>query len=57
VFSWKGTASFSGVAGELRYFNENTYVVAEGDITGDGVADFQIEIMGVNDLLAQDFVL
>ncbi len=57
AFSWKGTGSFSGVAGELRYFNENTYVVAEGDITGDGVADFQIEIMGVNDLLAQDFVL
>ncbi len=49
-FEWIGTKEFSGrgVGGELRYFYDNdprvTGTVIQGDVTGDGRADFEIEI-------------
>jgi serralysin len=48
-----GAASFSGVAGELRYIPG--YVV--GDISGDAVNDFAIELSGAPTLTADDFIL
>jgi len=41
-FAFIGTSAFHGTAGELRYqlINGNTFV--QGDLDGDGVADFFI---------------
>ena len=63
AFSWKGTAAFSGVSGQLRYFQENLAgtasdkTIVEGDINGDKVADFQIQLAGLKTLAAADFIL
>ncbi|KTE45037.1 MULTISPECIES: calcium-binding protein [unclassified Sphingopyxis] len=68
AFSFIGTDAFTGVAGELRYeligtWDEGprsgtTYYVS-GDVNGDGVADFMIEIsmLGPQPLDAGDFIL
>jgi serralysin len=45
-------AAFSGVAGELQFVAG----FVEGDVNGDGVADFRIEV-GVPALLAGDFIV
>ena len=56
-------AAFTGVAGQLRWFQENPIGLASdktivaGDINGDRVADFQIELTGLKALTAADFVL
>lgn len=63
AFVWKNTAAFSGTAGELRYIRENPSGIAydktiiEGDINGDKVADFQIELTGLKTLVKADFIL
>jgi hypothetical protein len=57
-----GTA-FTGAAGQLRWFkedvagtiNDNTIIV--GDLNGDKIADFQIELDGLFNLASTDFVL
>jgi Ca2+-binding RTX toxin-like protein len=48
-----GAAGFSGTAGELRYIPG--FVV--GDINGDGVNDFAIELSGAPTLTVDDFIL
>jgi Ca2+-binding RTX toxin-like protein len=56
-------AAFTSVAGQLKWYfednpgfaNDNTIVA--GDVNGDGVADFQIEIDSFVNLAANDFVL
>jgi Ca2+-binding RTX toxin-like protein len=53
AFTFIGTNGFSGVAGQLRY-TSGQYV--EGDVTGDGVADFRIE-MNVASMTSSDFIL
>lgn len=56
-FSFIGNSAFHNVAGELRYANG----ILSGDINGDGVADFQIQISAGNGLpppiTASDIVL
>jgi serralysin len=52
-FSFIGSANFSNTAGELRLENN----VVSGDVDGDGNADFQIEVNGVNSLQGSDFIL
>lgn len=58
-FTFLGTTAFSGAGtgGELRYkyYQGNTYV--EGDLQGDGTADFMIRLNGLQTLTATDFVL
>ena len=58
AFAFLGTGAFTGTAGELRYFvyNGNTFV--EGDVDGDGAADFMIALQSDApiDLTAADFV-
>ena len=48
AFAWIGGAGFGGVAGELRFAGG----ILEGDVDGDGTADFQIGLNGVASLPA-----
>ena len=56
-------AAFTGVAGQLRWFQinapgtANDRTIIEGDINGNRVADFQIQLTGLKTLTAADFVL
>jgi serralysin len=56
-FAFVGAAGFSRHAGELRQFALHGNTVVEGDVTGDGRADFQILLVGTHTLSAGDFVL
>jgi Ca2+-binding RTX toxin-like protein len=42
-FTWIGDAAFDGVAGQLRFASD----MLEGDLDGNGLADFQIALSGV----------
>jgi serralysin len=42
AFAWIGNKAFSGVAGQLRYSGG----LLEGDINGDGIADFGVTLIG-----------
>lgn len=58
-FSFIGSDAFSGAAGELRYNMDSvkgrTFI--EGDVDGDGTADFVIKLDSAIDLLRADFVI
>ena len=45
-FAWVGSRAFSGRGEELRYFRDGNSTLIEGDLNGDGLADFQIELAG-----------
>jgi Ca2+-binding RTX toxin-like protein len=57
-FTFVGTTAFSG-AGQLHYVQDasrgQTYV--EGDVNGDGAADFSLVLTGLHTLAAADFML
>lgn len=65
AFSFRATegAAFTGARGQLRWFqqdlsgtaNDKTFIA--GDINGDAVTDFQIELAGLKTLTAADFFL
>lgn len=57
AFAFIGTAAFSGTAGELRYEQIGSGTFVQGDIDGDGAADFVIRIEGLHPLGVGDFVL
>lgn len=63
AFVWKATAAFSGTAGQLRYVQQNPAgtandkTIIQGDINGDRIADFHIELTGLKTLVAADFIL
>jgi trimeric autotransporter adhesin len=44
-------AAFTGVAGQLHYLASGTNTILEGDINGDKIADFQIELTGIKTLV------
>ncbi|GAA3997762.1 M10 family metallopeptidase C-terminal domain-containing protein [Sphingomonas humi] len=52
AFSWIGGKAFSGAAGELRYSGG----LIEGDVNGDGVADFSVKLLGAPVLGTSDFI-
>jgi Ca2+-binding RTX toxin-like protein len=56
-FTFIGTGSFTGIAGQLRYQQTggNTFVM--GDVNGDGVADFVIHVNGLTGFVTGDFIL
>ena len=56
-FAFIGDATFSGTAGELRWFQTSTSTVVEMDVDGDGAGDLYIRLDGQIDLTAGDFVL
>ena len=57
AFSFIGSAIFSHTAGELRAYQAAGQTWIQGDIDGDGVADFLIRIDGLHTLTASDFIL
>ncbi len=57
AFTFIGTGLYTGVAGQLRYSQTGSATVVAGDVNGDGVSDFHIEISGALALGAIDFVL
>lgn len=52
-FAWIGDSAFSGHAGELRYADG----LLQGDVDGDGSADFEIALNGSPNLSADDIFL
>ena len=62
-FRFIGTKGFTGKEGELRYqtFDQagtaNDITVVSGDINGDRVADFELQIVGIVNLASSDFLL
>ncbi len=54
-FFWIGTDQFNGHAGDLRYSEVGHGVVVQGDVNGDKIADFQIQIGGPTALHSSDF--
>ena len=58
AFTFIGTGSFNKRAGELRVDTGAAYQMVYGDLNGDGVADFAINVSkGAGTLIASDFVL
>jgi RTX calcium-binding nonapeptide repeat (4 copies)/Cadherin domain len=57
AFAFIGSAAFSNVAGQLRFEQSNGNTFVTGDVNGDGVADFGIQLSGLVSLVAADFVL
>jgi Ca2+-binding RTX toxin-like protein len=57
-FAFIGTGAFTGVKGQLHYkFEGPAKTIVEGDVDGNRVADFQIELTGHKLLTAGDFIL
>ena len=56
-FIFIGSVDFSGTAGELGYRHEGGNTIVQADRDGDGVADFEIELTGMMDVIADDFLL
>jgi Ca2+-binding RTX toxin-like protein len=57
AFNFVGSAAFTGTAGELRDYFDGTDTWVQGDINGDGAADFEIRLDGAVTLVSTDFVL
>jgi len=55
-FIFIGDEAFSGSAGELRFGNDFTDGLLEGDVNGDGTADMTIELLGVTSLTGDDIM-
>jgi parallel beta-helix repeat protein len=56
AFVFIGTAAFTA-AGQLRQFESGKGIIVEGDVTGDGKADFQIAVQTQVALTHEDFIL
>lgn len=56
-FTFIGTQGFHNVVGELHYTVVNGSAIVEGDVNGDGKADFAIKLDNVTKLVAADFVI
>jgi Ca2+-binding RTX toxin-like protein len=57
AFTWIGRSGFHDTKGELRYRDLGSDVIVQGDVDGDGSADFEILVSGVGQLKASDFLL
>ena len=57
AFSFIGTDAFSSTKGELQFVQNGGKTLVRGDIDGDGVKDFEIELSGLHTLTAGDFLL
>jgi serralysin len=59
AFKFIGSAAYSGKAGQLRAIQDLTRekTIIAGDINGDKVSDFRIELSGLVTLTSADFVL
>jgi len=58
AFTMINTAAFGGVAGQLRYSNvAGGITVVQGDVNGDSIADFEIQLTGTHVFVAADILL
>ncbi|WP_186002487.1 calcium-binding protein [Mycobacterium sp. KBS0706] len=57
AFSFIGSGLYTGVAGQLRFAVAGGVTTVAGDVNGDGVSDFHIQLTGAIGLVAGDFVL
>ncbi|WP_152613264.1 M10 family metallopeptidase C-terminal domain-containing protein [Inquilinus limosus] len=57
AFTFIGTGLYTGVAGQLRYASSGGVTTIAGDVNGDKVSDFHIQLTGTIALVAADFVL
>ncbi|MBR0554363.1 calcium-binding protein [Ciceribacter sp. L1K23] len=57
AFTFIGEASYSGMAGELRYVNKNGDTFVYADVNGDKVSDFAIRVDTTIDFIKGDFIL
>lgn len=55
-FHWLDSGAFTKQAGQLREFDLNGKHYVAGDLNGDGVADFTVEVAGTTNLTATDFL-
>jgi Ca2+-binding RTX toxin-like protein len=56
-FKFIGVQKFHDTKGELHIVKKVGFVIVEGDINGDGRADFQIQVDNVATLAKGDFIL
>jgi hypothetical protein len=56
TFKWIGDKNFHDKKGELRIKDKGKKVIVQGDVKGDGHADFEI-LVKVGNLHDDDFVL
>jgi Ca2+-binding RTX toxin-like protein len=57
AFSFIGTAAFTGVPGEVRWFNDGGNTVVELQVNADANPDYRFVLTGLYTLSAADFVL
>jgi Ca2+-binding RTX toxin-like protein len=58
AFKFLGSNVFTHHAGELRLdYNQNGFTMVQGDVNGDGVTDFAIQLTGKLMMTASDFIL
>jgi Ca2+-binding RTX toxin-like protein len=57
AFSFIGNGAFSNIAGQLRYFQQDGDTFIQGDVNGDSIADFQVILDPLVNIVANDFVL
>ncbi|WP_342241874.1 calcium-binding protein [Inquilinus sp. OTU3971] len=57
AFTFIGSGLYTGVAGQLRFAVAGNVTTIAGDVNGDSVSDFHIQLTGAIGLVAADFVL
>ena len=57
AFAFIASGSFTGVAGQLRYQQTGANTFVMGDVNGDGIADFVIQVGGLVNFGSGDFIL
>lgn len=57
AFKWIGRQDFHHKAGELRFHDIGRHAFVEGDINGDGRADFRIHLLNIGGLDKGDLIL
>jgi len=58
AFTFIGSAAFSHSAGQLRFESDgHGNLIVSGDVNGDAIADFQVQLVGTTPLVASDFIL